>query len=152
MHRAFPTRKSLTRRLVHKPLNHIRNFRNRIAHRKPIFKRDLCRTTRQFLKLPSGLHWKPLRGFVTIAEVANCYCSGMLIRRLSSDDRYRSLPISIQERWVFKGVQLAFEWNCSSNQAQCNEQVRTGASQNDLSSSSSLVSVTEHPCISKDVQ
>lgn len=79
LHRAFPTRKSLTRRLAHKPLNHLRNFRNRIAHHEPIFKRDLCRDHETILEAAKWISPEPLRGFITIAESTNC-CAVALIR------------------------------------------------------------------------
>ena len=38
---AFPHRKTLTRKQVHRPLNGLRTLRNRIAHHEPIFARRL---------------------------------------------------------------------------------------------------------------
>lgn len=51
LHRVFPPHKSLTRKMAHKPLNYLRNFRNRIAHHEPIFKRDLCRDHETILEV-----------------------------------------------------------------------------------------------------
>lgn len=41
LHRAFPHADSLTRRQAHQKVKYLRDFRNRIAHHEPIFKRHL---------------------------------------------------------------------------------------------------------------
>ena len=47
---AFPHHAPLTRKQVHRPLDHLRLLRNRIAHHEPIFRRDLSRDHERVLE------------------------------------------------------------------------------------------------------
>lgn len=49
LHRVFP--RGLARREIHKTLNYRREFRNRIAHHEPIFKRHLSRDHERILEI-----------------------------------------------------------------------------------------------------
>ena len=48
---AFPHRATLTRKQIHGPLDHLRAFRNRIAHHEPIFARHLAKDHDQIMEI-----------------------------------------------------------------------------------------------------
>ena len=52
---AFPHHAPLTRKQVHRPLDHLRLLRNRIAHHEPIFRRDLPRDHERVLEVTAWI-------------------------------------------------------------------------------------------------
>lgn len=59
---AFPYRETLTRKQAHRPLDHLRVLRNRIAHHEPIFRRHLSRDHERILEVtgwisPGAREW-----------------------------------------------------------------------------------------------
>ena len=55
LRQAFPCAVSLTRKRAHRPLDHLRNFRNRIVHHEPVFRRPLQKYYQNILDVMNWL-------------------------------------------------------------------------------------------------